>query len=88
MARDKLLEQVLPVYSTMIVKHIQIYGVHISRKCVCKTEKKLKVDLFTTRRQNSLPGLYHHPLGRVCSFLAAKGVDYEPISKCIALSQL
>ena len=53
-----------------------------------QNRKKLKVDLFTTRRQNSPPGPYHHPLDRVCSFLAAKGVDYEPISKCIALSQL
>ena len=25
--------------------------------------KKLKVDLFTTPRQNSLPGTYHHSLG-------------------------
>ena len=23
----------------MVVKHIQIYDVHISRKCICKTEK-------------------------------------------------
>ena len=29
-----------------------------------QAKKKLKVDLFTTHRQNSLPGPYHHPLDR------------------------
>ena len=29
----------LPVYSTIVMKHIQIYSVHISRKCICKTGK-------------------------------------------------
>ena len=53
----------------MVVKHIQIYGVHISRKCICKSKKtkqktnKLKVDLFTTP-DKSFFGSYHHPLGR------------------------
>ena len=32
----------------MVLKQIQIYGVHISRKRICKLKKKLKVDLFTT----------------------------------------
>ena len=26
----------------MVVKHIQIYGVHISRKCICKSKKTKK----------------------------------------------
>ena len=42
----------------MVVKRIQIYGVHVSWKCICKS-KKFKVDLFTT-----LFGSYHHLLGR------------------------
>ena len=46
----------------MVVKHIQIYGVHINQKCICKS-KKLKVDLFTTP-DKSFFGSYHHPLGR------------------------
>ena len=29
-----------------------------------QNRKKLKVDLVTTPKQNSLPGPYHHPLGR------------------------
>ena len=49
----------------MVVKHIQIYGVHISRKCICKSKKKktLKVDLFATP-DKSFFGSYHHPLDR------------------------
>ena len=53
----------------MVVKHIQIYSVHISRKYICKSKKtkqkakKLKVDLFTTP-DKSFFGSYHHPLGR------------------------
>ena len=48
----------------MVVEHIQIYGVHISRKYICKTKKnKLKIDLFTTP-DKSFFGSYHHPLGR------------------------
>ena len=50
----------------MVVKHIQIYSIHISRKCICKSKKKtkkLKVDLFTTPNKTSF-GSYHHPLGR------------------------
>ena len=46
----------------MVVKHIQIYGVHINQKCICNS-KKLKVDLFTTP-DKSFFGSYHHPLGR------------------------
>ena len=39
-------------------------------RCSCKSKihlqvkQKFKVDLFTTPRQNSLAGPYHHPLGR------------------------
>ena len=50
----------------MVVKHIQIYGVHITRKCIYKSKKKnkkLKLDLLTTP-DKSLFGSYHHPLGR------------------------
>ena len=48
----------------MFVKHILIYSVHISRKCICKSKKKkMKVDLFTTP-DKSFFGCYHHPLGR------------------------
>ena len=50
----------------MVVKHIQIYGVHISRKCICKSKKKhqqLKVNLFTTP-DKSLFGSYYHPEDR------------------------
>ena len=43
----------------MSVKNFQIYGVQINGKCMCKS--KLKVDIFTPPRQNSLPGPYHHP---------------------------
>ena len=46
----------------MVVKHFQIYGVDISRNC--KSKQKLKVDLFTTHRQNYLQDPHHHPLGR------------------------
>ena len=46
----------------MVVKHFQIYGVGISRNC--KSKQKLKVDLFTTHRQNYLQDPHHHPLGR------------------------
>ena len=68
----------------MVVKHIQIYGVHISRKCICKSKKKkkLKVDLFTTP-DKSFFGSYHHTLGR-----EKGGGLRKSISKCIALSQL
>ena len=50
----------------MVVKHIQICDVHISRKYICKSKKKkkkLKLDLFTTP-DKSFFGSYHHPLGR------------------------
>ena len=72
----------------MVVKHIQIYGVHISRKCICKSKKtkqktnKLKVDLFTTP-DKSFFGSYHHTLGR-----EKGGGLRKSISKSIALSQL
>ena len=50
--------------------------------------KKLKVDLFITPRQNFLPSLYHHPLGRDKLVIPrSKGGRLRtPISKCIALS--
>ena len=70
----------------MVVKHIQIYGAHISRKCIRKTEKKMNVDLFTTPRQNSPPGLYHHPLGRdKLSIPRANGVEYENLFENVLL---
>ena len=52
----------------MVMKYIQIYCVHISRKCICQSKKTtketpLKVDLFTTP-DKSFFGSYHHPLGR------------------------
>ena len=47
----------------MVGKNIQIYGVQIREKDICKS-KKLKVDLFTNPRQNSLSCPYNHPLGR------------------------
>ena len=50
----------------MVVKHIEIYSVHISRKYICKSKKtknKLKVDLFITPNKTFF-GSYHHPLGR------------------------
>ena len=47
----------------MVLKHIQIYSVHISQKCICKSKKTLKVELFTTPGK-SFFGSYHHPLGR------------------------
>ena len=40
----------------MVGENVQIYDVHIS--------PKLKVGLFTTPGQNSLPGTYNHLLGR------------------------
>ena len=46
----------------MVLKHIQIYGAHISRKCICKS-KKLESKLFTTPGK-SFFGSYHHPLGK------------------------
>ena len=45
----------------MVVKHIQIYGVHISRKCICKFENAF---LFLLLPDKFLFGSYHHPLGR------------------------
>ena len=47
----------------MSVKNIQIYGVQRRGKWNCKS-KKLKVDISTTPRQNSLPDPYHHLQGR------------------------
>ena len=76
----------------MVVKHIQIYGVHISRKCICKSKKKnkkLKLDLFTTP-DKSLFGSYYHPLDRDKLLISRSqgGGLRKPISKCIVLSQL
>ena len=45
----------------MVVKHIQIYSVHISRTRICKSKKKSKVNLFTAP-DKSFFGSYHHPL--------------------------
>ena len=52
--------------------------------------RKLKVDLFTTPRQNSLPSLYHHPLGRDKLVIprSKRGRLRTPTSKCITLSPL
>ena len=47
----------------MVVKNIQIYGVQISGKWISKSNK-IKLDISTTPRKNSLTGLYHHPQGR------------------------
>ena len=51
----------------MVGKDIQIYGIHISRKCISRSKKKnkknLKVDLFTTL-DKSFFGSYHYPLSR------------------------
>ena len=72
----------------MVVKYIQTYSVHISRKCIFKSEK-LKVDLFTTP-DKSFFGSYHHSLDRdKIPIPGSKGGGLrKPISKCIALSQL
>ena len=43
----------------MAGKHIQIYSVYISLKYICKSKQKFKVNVFTTPRQNSLPGPNH-----------------------------
>ena len=43
----------------MAGKHIQIYSVYISPKYICKSKQKFKVNVFTTPRQNSLPGPNH-----------------------------
>ena len=78
------------------MKHIQIYGAHINRKCICKSKKKkkkrknpLKVDLFATP-DKSFFGSYHHPLGRDKLLIphSEGGGPRKPISKGIALSQL
>ena len=52
------------VYPIMVVKNIQIHGFVISRKWICMQVKKLKVDISTSPRQNSLYGPYHHLQGR------------------------
>ena len=58
----------------MVVKHIQIYDVYISLKCICKP-KKIKVDLFTTS-DKSFFGSHNHPLEETnYSLPAAKAVD-------------
>ena len=59
-----------PVYPTMFVKNIQMYGVQKSGKCVCKS-KNLNLDLFATLRLNSLVVLYHYCLAINYSFLGA-----------------
>ena len=51
----------------MVVKHIEIYGVHISRKCICKSKKKKKKKtesrpFYYSRK--SFFSSYHHSLGR------------------------
>ena len=70
----------------MVVKHIEIYSVHISRKCICKSKK---VDLFTTP-DKSFFGSYHHPIGTDKLLIRRNkgGGLRKPISKCIVLSQL
>ena len=47
----------------MVVKHIQICGVHLSQKCICKTEKKIESRPFyysqaklTPRSLSPFPG--------------------------------
>ena len=48
--------------------------------------KKLKVDLFTTPRQNSRPGPYHHPLGRNKLLIPpVKCDDYENLFQNVLL---
>ena len=48
--------------------------------------KKLKVDLFTTPSQNSLPGPYHHPLGRDKLLIPpVKCDDYENLFQNVLL---
>ena len=50
------------MYNSLWLWNSQIYDVHISPRCICKSKQKLKVDFFTTPRQKSLPGPYHHLL--------------------------
>ena len=48
--------------------------------------KKLKIDISTTPRQNSLPGSYHHPKVETnYSFPAVKSKDYENLFQNVLL---
>ena len=74
-----------PVYPTMVVKHVQIYSVHISRKCKKKPESRP----FYYSRQIFLWFLSSPPRQRQITYSPQlrRGLR-KPISKCIALSQL